>query len=81
VSAPEIEAWLVARIARALGVAPTAIDPGQPLDALGLDSLRAAMVVTELETFLGAPLPAALLFEYPSLRRLAAQLADAPPSE
>jgi acyl carrier protein len=78
VTAPEIEQWLVARLAPALGVGPETVDRELPLEALGLDSLRAAMVVTELEELLGTPLPRGLLFEYPSLRELAARLADVP---
>ncbi len=47
------------------------IDPQQPLQELGLDSLMAVELRNKLAAGLGQPLPATLLFEYPSLEALA----------
>lgn len=53
------------------------IDPLTPLTELGLDSLMAVEMRNRLAKALGQPLPATLLFNYPSLDALAAYVVDA----
>lgn len=50
------------------------IEPESPLQELGLDSLRAVELRNHLSTLLGRKLPATLLFDYPTLEKLAEHL-------
>ncbi|MGB0128513.1 MAG: SDR family NAD(P)-dependent oxidoreductase, partial [Rhodocyclaceae bacterium] len=64
-------------VARVIGAASReAIDPRQPLNELGLDSLMAVELRNRLGSGLGLPrsLPATLVFDYPTLEALAAFL-------
>jgi len=77
--APALEAWLQAAVAARLGQAPEAVDPELPFQALGLDSQAVVELSGELEELLGRSLDPTLLFEFPTIRRLAAHLAEPPP--
>ena len=60
---------------QALGLQPVEqIDTHQPLTDLGLDSLMAVQLRNALSSLTGRPLPATLLFNYPSLDQLASHL-------
>jgi acyl transferase domain-containing protein/acyl carrier protein len=64
-------AHLRQRAVRVLGIdAAAELDPRQPLSELGLDSLMAVELRNALGDALGRPLPATLLFKYPSLEAL-----------
>jgi len=68
---PMVAAFVRERALRALGVDPgKPIDPRTPLGDLGLDSLLAVELRNTLGTALGKPLPATLLFDYPSIEAL-----------
>src|SRR5207249_3940687 len=74
-SADAIESWIVIRVAAALEVPPAEIDVRTPLSSYGLDSLAAFTLVGDLADWLGGDLPAALLWEYPTIESLARHLA------
>jgi myxalamid-type polyketide synthase MxaB len=60
---------------RLVGLAPDVeLDPGQPLNSYGLDSLMAVEMRNSLSTSLGKSLPASLLFDYPTGLALADHL-------
>lgn len=62
---------------RVLGMGPTArIDPRQPLNDLGIDSLMAVELRNVLARAVGQQLPATLLFDYPNVAALTGYLAD-----
>ena len=69
-------AYVRGHAVRVLGIdASEPIDPGVALNELGLDSLMAVELRNALSAAVGRPLPATLLFKYPSLRALADYLA------
>ncbi|MDX2205389.1 MAG: SDR family NAD(P)-dependent oxidoreductase [Hyphomicrobiaceae bacterium] len=63
-------------VARTLGLDAERIDPAAPLGDLGLDSLLAVQLRNTLSRALGTPLPATLLFDYPTVEALTGHLAD-----
>ncbi|MCL5996214.1 MAG: type I polyketide synthase [Chloroflexi bacterium] len=86
VAAPEecrdlVLAFLRTQVNQVIGVAASeVIDPIQPLNSLGLDSLMAVELRNRLQTALGISMPVAQLLEGPSLNELSAlvlaQVAD-----
>jgi acyl transferase domain-containing protein/acyl carrier protein len=71
--ATEVAAVLAAPDARA-------IDPDAGFFELGFDSLMTVQLVERLERRLGRPLGTSLLFDHPSMRRLASHLSGAAPA-
>lgn len=62
---------------RILGIAPTQpLDPRQPLQELGLDSLMAIELKDVLSRGVGGNLPATLIFDYHSVEALSTYLLD-----
>lgn len=72
--AAAIEAWLTRRVAQELGRAPEDVDPDQPFAGLGLDSTAAVSLTGELEELLERRVDPMVVFEFPTIRRLAAHL-------
>jgi acyl carrier protein len=71
-----IQHWLVEHIAASIKVAPTDIDVTLPFSYYGLDSLAAVGMSGDLEQWLGRKLPPTLTWDYPTIERLAAHLAE-----
>jgi myxalamid-type polyketide synthase MxaE and MxaD len=69
-----LEAWLVETLGRVLKLAMHKIDPDRPMGAMGLDSLMGIEFVRRLSIALEIPVPATVLFNYPTIRLLARQL-------
>lgn len=70
-----IEAWLRARLAERLGVAPATLDTRASFSSYAVNSKDAVGLSGDLEDWLGCRLSPTLLFEYPSMETLAAHLA------
>src|SRR5436305_10276019 len=69
-----MEAYLKEQTAHVLRLSPSRIDPHQPLDTLGVDSLMALELKNRLERGLGLTLSATLAWNYPTIAALAAYL-------
>ncbi|MEU6547782.1 amino acid adenylation domain-containing protein [Streptomyces sp. NPDC046859] len=79
---PDDTAGLVRRLlAEALHREPRDIGDDDPFLGLGLDSLTAVDLARRLESELGRPLPATLLFEHRTVGELTAHLRTAPPED
>lgn len=77
-TADVIQNWLIARIASALQIEPGEIDVSQPFAGFGLGSVQSVGLSGELADWLERPLPATLLYEYPTIAALSRFLADGP---
>ncbi|GAA3442451.1 hypothetical protein GCM10018955_18890 [Planomonospora venezuelensis] len=71
----EIRRFLTERIATRCRLPLTGVDPDRPLEEFGLSSRDAVAVAGELETLLGRELGPTLVWEYPTVNRLARGLA------
>jgi amino acid adenylation domain-containing protein/non-ribosomal peptide synthase protein (TIGR01720 family) len=76
----DIQSWLVAQVASAIGVDPGRIDIHRPLVSLGLDSLTAVELAHKVERTLGLAWHAASLLDK-TLTELAAQAAKSSAGE
>lgn len=72
----QLEEWLIEQIAAQLNVPKKEIDPVRRLEEYGLDSLEAVALTGELEELLGRPVDPTILWDYPSVRAVAAFLAE-----
>jgi acyl carrier protein len=70
----EIQAWLIAYLSELLEVEPDAIDVKVTFDRYGLDSSAAVGMSGALEDWLGYELEPTLIYDYPTIEILAANL-------
>jgi phthiocerol/phenolphthiocerol synthesis type-I polyketide synthase E len=70
-----VRRWLMTAIADYRDVAPDDIDTGLSFHDLGLSSSQLISVCGEFEEWLSLPVPAAMLYQYPSIDSLTAALA------
>jgi acyl carrier protein len=75
-AAAEIQGVLIAELAQRLEVDPETIDPRQPFERYGLDSLNAIRLAVELEARIGRKLPTTALWDFPTIESLANYLVD-----
>ncbi|HWL69312.1 MAG TPA: beta-ketoacyl synthase N-terminal-like domain-containing protein, partial [Geminicoccus sp.] len=71
----ELRALLRGALARQLGLEPAAIDENERFHRYGLDSAGARSLIQALAQALGRPLPATIVWDHPTLDRLARHLA------
>lgn len=76
VSEDEIQRWLVRRLAAALELDQGEIDVAIPLERYGLDSRAAATLAGDLEDWLGRPVSATLVWDYPTIEEISEHLKD-----
>jgi acyl carrier protein len=70
-SAEEVENWLVRYIAKQLGARPEQISVNEEFVNLGLSSRQAVVLMLDMETWLGQPTDAGLVYDYPTIHSLA----------
>jgi len=73
--AAAVERFIVQRIAAALKIRETAIDPNRSFFDYGLDSVTTVMLVASLEESFGVECNPEIVYEIPVIRRLAAHVA------
>jgi acyl carrier protein len=74
-SSREIQDWVVAWVARETGADPSSFDVREPFVNLGLSSRQAVLLSGELEDWLERKLPANLVWDHPTIEKLADHLA------
>jgi phthiocerol/phenolphthiocerol synthesis type-I polyketide synthase D len=74
ITVAELESWLVGQVAEACEVEPDEIDRHKPLDEYGFSSRDAVELSGELEDLLDRSLSTTLLWEHPTIERLAKAL-------
>jgi acyl-CoA synthetase (AMP-forming)/AMP-acid ligase II len=76
--AASLAEWMTQRLAGAIGVDPSEIDPDEPFARYGLDSVKAAHFAGELAGFVGRDVPLTLFWDYPSITAMARHLMGPP---
>ncbi|HET7695299.1 MAG TPA: type I polyketide synthase [Vicinamibacterales bacterium] len=71
-----VERFVAARAARVLRLGADQIDVDKPLRAMGLDSLLAVEFRNRLEADTGLSIPTTLIWNYPTVAKLAPQVAE-----
>ncbi|OBK23658.1 acyl carrier protein [Mycobacterium asiaticum] len=69
--------WLTGRLAAALDVPASALNPMVPLADMGVDSVQAVSLVGEIEMHFDLDVDPTLIFDYPTLAHIAEYLTEA----
>ena len=75
-SMERIENWLVTQVADLLALEPAEINVEEPLSVYGLSSLTGVMLSGDVEDWLRIKVEPTVAWEYPTIRTLAAYLAQ-----
>lgn len=70
----EVEQWLVEAVSTRLKVPSSEIDLSVPITNYGLDSAEGVALQADLETWLGREISPTIVWDYPSIREMAAHL-------
>jgi len=70
----EIQSWLISRLADLMRVSPEEVDVQEPFANFGLNSIDAVSLSGDLEDYLKRPLPATLLWDFPTIEILSRHL-------
>ncbi|WP_371497624.1 acyl carrier protein [Kitasatospora sp. NBC_00374] len=76
IKAVDAQNWLIEKIAHRLGAEPSEVSPEQYFDELDLDSTEALILAGEMESWLGFELGTTALWYHPSIKDLAAHIAE-----
>lgn len=74
--AEQIQAWLVTKISKQIGISTDDINVREPLASYGLDSRAALALSGDLEDWLGRKLSPTLVWDYPTIEAIADHLAN-----
>ena len=77
----ELRRLIARQLAQMCGITPDEVDPDRPLEEHGLSSRDTVALAGYLETVLGRSLPPTLVWEYPTVNRLAEALTHPGPQE
>jgi myxalamid-type polyketide synthase MxaE and MxaD len=73
--AAEIEAWLVAYLAKLAGIAPSEIGMDDEFASFGVSSAEAVIMTGDIQAWLGIVLDPTLAWEHPTIRASSAEIA------
>ena len=74
VSLEEIQTWLITHLAALMRVSPDEVHVQEPFTNFGLNSIDAVSLSGDLEDYLNRPLPATLLWDFPTIETLSRHL-------
>ncbi len=74
--ADSLKVWLIDWMARELKRDRSKIDPGRNFTSYGLDSVKAMLLLGDIEAKLDLELPLSLIWDHPDINDLSAHLAD-----
>lgn len=72
----QIERWLADYVAKLAQMSPAAIDIERPFSHFELDSIATVEMTADIEDWLGVRLEPTLIWDYPTIARLATHLSD-----
>ena len=75
----EIADWLAAKVAELLGLPAAEVPTGELFTSLGLSSLQALELSDDLQQFAAVELPPTILYDYPTIEDIAAEVARRSP--
>lgn len=78
-TAEEIEQWIITYLAEMLEISTHEIEADVPFDTYGLDSSAAVGLTGDLEDWLNREVDPTILYDYPTVERLADYLSEAQP--
>lgn len=73
-SSEEIQNWLITHLAKLMRVNPEEVHVQEPFTNFGLNSIDAVSLSGDLEDYLNRPLPATLLWDFPTIETLSRHL-------
>ncbi len=75
-STPHVQSWVTQWMVDELNLDPDVIDIDRAFLSYGMDSMRAMMLVGDLESGIGIRLSPTLAWDYPSIRALAQHIVE-----
>lgn len=75
-SLEEIQTWLITHLAELMRVSPDEVHVQEPFTNFGLNSIDAVSLSGDLEDYLNRPLPATLLWDFPTIEMLSRHLSS-----
>ena len=76
----EIQHWLISQLAVLMKVNPEDVHVQEPFTNFGLNSIDAVSLSGDLEDYLKRPLPATLLWDFPTIETLSRHLSGEQPA-
>ena len=70
----QIQNWLISHLAELMQVSPEEVYVQEPFTNFGLNSIDAVSLSGDLEDYLNRPLPATLLWDFPTIETLSRHL-------
>ncbi|GMK39955.1 phosphopantetheine attachment site domain protein [Paenibacillus sp. CCS19] len=72
----EITSWITTQIAQITNLDEDEINPNDPFTNFGIDSMHVITFVGDLEDWLGIPIQATLLWDYPTIHAVTEHLSQ-----